>query len=301
MRTRILFTAVFLIMLPTAVSAEHYRFATTSGSSSGGRGPTTSSVGSVPLTSQLVLRDPGWLNGNRSVRGKSSQGSRSGHGGIQFQLYGDVRLAGSGVLVEHGAFNAFCVDLRDRLASDGRVTVRSASGRSQSVEGVIYEAKLLQQGPNGRSMSLARLQAFGELWGRYYQRLFAGTTSGRRLRTEAFMLAMWELTYEDVGASQLDRSKVARLDVRRGPGFSVDLRSPSGMSDVTKLANSWLRSLNGMGPRWTMYSLVPKGGQSRYQDLVFGVVPEPTTVMYLASLGLMGGLGLVWRRRRRGA
>lgn len=118
--------------------------------------------------------------------------------------------------------------------------------------------------------------AISELWGRYR------STVDTDLEAAAFQVALWELAY---GSS--DRN------VATG---SFMLTSPSG--SVGTLAQSWLNSLNGLGPMASgLVVLVNDPSKADRQDLITQV-PEPGTLALL-GLGLIG-IGVTGRRRRHG-
>jgi len=122
-----------------------------------------------------------------------------------------------------------------------------------------------------------------ELWGRYYDDGW-GTgpfTATENARAEAFAAAIWEIIYEDLPATPLgwDVQTDGTLGAR---GFRAQDLDAS-------LANAWLHSLTGTGPKADLRAFVNQG----QQDYLVAV-PEPATVLLLGAGGL---LSLFGRRR----
>jgi hypothetical protein len=234
----------------------------------------------------MTLNKIGWLNGERMLPLRFQAQItptvvvtqyKSGYGAFRM-----VKTSGTGPigsLVPNGIFDAFCMDLRDWLAPAT----------------TFYEIRPLGDSPNGGPMPPAKQELLRELWGRYYQSIYTGTAIERRNKTEAFSLAVWEIGYEKSG----------KLDVTNGPGFWFQQQKALGTPAVAALANAWLASLNGQGPKWDVWSLVPLTGATKtnvYQDLMFGLpVPEPGCLAMLAGSGLLVAAGVICRRQRRAA
>lgn len=125
-----------------------------------------------------------------------------------------------------------------------------------------------------------------ELWGRYYDPAWAGVgghTGSENLYASAFAAAVWEIVYEDVPVSPL-LWDVSTDNTPGVAGFSSYQASAS-------IANSWLHSLDGTGPKANLAVFTNQGAQNFLVQ-----VPEPTT---LALFGLGGLMSVVRRRRRR--
>jgi len=285
MQIRTALLVIVLVGLPASALGESYAFQP--GVLTGPQqGALLSAQGSASPGSGLgtmTLKKTGWLNGDRMLalrflaaitpNVKVTQ-YKSGYGAVRFN-----KTSGSGQvggLVPNGVFDAFCMDLRDVLA----------------VPTTFYEVKPLGQSPNGGPMPPAKQELLRELWGRYYLSIYTGTPTERRNKTEAFSLSVWEIGYETS----------SKLDVTQGPGFWIQQQKWLNTPAVTSIANSWLASLNGKGPKWNVWSLAPSTavrGTNLYQDMMFGLpVPEPGTLAML--VGLVGTLavGAAWRRRR---
>lgn len=119
--------------------------------------------------------------------------------------------------------------------------------------------------------------AISELWGRYFSGITSNTTAA------AFQVALWELAY---GTSDKNLS-------------TGDFKLSDPNSGVGTQAQSWLKSLNGMGPKAEgLVVLVDKENSYERQDLITQghVVPEPG-LLALLGVGLAGVA--VTRRRTR--
>ena len=130
-----------------------------------------------------------------------------------------------------------------------------------------------------------KADALSELWGRYYDPSWEGEGSfsyQENSEAAAFGAAVWEIIYEDLPGSSLGWD-VATDDTAGIPGFAA-----SGLDDT--LANNWLHSLDGTGPKASLAAFTNDGNQN-----YLVAVPEPTTVVLL---GLGGALGLVRKRKR---
>ena len=257
MRIRVAFLAACLVALPAVARGEY--------------------LGS------MTLKKAGPLNGARILPFRFEAQItpkvqvtkyKSGYGATR-----SVKTSGTGPigsLVPNGTFDAFCMDLRDPLASATQ----------------FYEIRPLGDSPNGGPLAPAKQELLRELWGRYYPSIYTGTATDQRTKAEAFSFCVWEIGYEKSG----------KLDVTKGPGFWVQQQKSLGTPAVSSLANGWLASLNGKGPKWNLWSLVPltsSTGRNVYQDLMFGLpVPEPGSLAMLAGLGLTLAAAAARRRRR---
>ena len=130
-----------------------------------------------------------------------------------------------------------------------------------------------------------KADALSELWGRYYDPAWEGTGSFSYQENNdaaAFGAAVWEIIYEDLPSSSLGWD--VTTDGTAGiPGFAA-----SGLDET--LANNWLHSLDGTGPKASLAAFTNDGNQN-----YLVAVPEPTTI---ALLGLGGALSLIRKRKR---
>jgi hypothetical protein len=135
------------------------------------------------------------------------------------------------------------------------------------------------------TLGTGKADALSELWGRYYSTSWEGSgsfTAQENSDAAAFGAAVWEIIYEDLPNSSLDWN--VHQDSTPGiPGFSA-----SGLDDT--LANNWLHSLDGTGPKASLAAFTNDGNQNYVV-----AVPEPTTIVLL---GLGGALSLVRKRKR---
>jgi hypothetical protein len=135
-------------------------------------------------------------------------------------------------------------------------------------------------------LGVQKANYLSELWGRYYDASWSGLGSHTAVENEeasAFAAAVWEIVYEDVPVSSL-LWDVSTDGTPGAAGFS-SFQANAGM------ANSWLHSLDGTGPKANLAVFSNQGAQNFIVQ-----VPEPAT---LALLGL-GGVMSVIRRRRSG-
>jgi PEP-CTERM motif len=138
---------------------------------------------------------------------------------------------------------------------------------------VQYDVVAPQDGPQPiNSMGLTKAKYLEELWGRYYDP--AWTSGANAHQAAAFAVAIWEIVKEDLPASPLGWN-VTSGKFRTSDGFS--------------LANDWLHSLDGSGPKADLRAFV----SGNYQDYI-AAVPEPAT---LALLGIGALTGLLRRKR----
>lgn len=132
-----------------------------------------------------------------------------------------------------------------------------------------YEVIPLEIAPNSDPMGGARADLIRELFGRYYTPAFGAPLS--RDEATAMQLAIWEIVFET-------RST---LDLSRGRA-----RFTTGNDDAFKLAESYLKSLNGHGPmNNTIVVMSAEGVQDQ-------IIPTPGTLA-------LAGMGLVAAGRRR--
>ena len=127
------------------------------------------------------------------------------------------------------------------------------------------------QGP----MGVAKADYLREFWALAFGSVTNNVTAA------AFQLGVWEIVFED-----LPTTPPTGWDVTTGR-FETLLDANSSAA-ITQ-ANAWLASVDGVGPKATLYGLRSNSAQ----DMI--VSPEPAT---LAFLGL-GSIGLLVRRRRK--
>lgn len=214
----------------------------------------------------------------------------SGHGAYDYlDIYG-AGFAGteiySGVYIleksnSHGAANiwadgplyGFCMEIQEP-APEMSVTYDVISPH-QAYDSILNE-----------SVGITKTNYLRELWGRYYDPSWEGTgpfTTSQNKEAAAFAAAIWEIIYEDIPTSPALWD--VGIDSTAGIGGFA-----STFVDAT-LANSWLSSLDGTGPRPILAVFTNDGSQN-----YLVAVPEPATVILL---GLGGIVSLVRRRRYR--
>ena len=153
-----------------------------------------------------------------------------------------------------------------------------------------YTVNPLESGPTptdflGGPMGQGKADYIRELWGRYYDPSWA--TEGQHTwkqnsQASAFATAIWEIVYEDLPAipSKWD----VTIDGTAGSGGFA-----SEWVDAD-LANGWLHSLDGTGPKADLRVFSFNGSQDYIAQ-----VPEPATIV---MLGLGGAFGLFRRKRK---
>ncbi len=179
-----------------------------------------------------------------------------------------------GKLWSNGPVGAFCTELMEEAPTTT----------------LTYDVLPLEKGPIpttflGGPMGTAKADYVRELWGRYYDSSwFSGGSYSwqQNAKAAAFAAAIWEIVHEDLPMSPL--SWDVTLDGTSGArGFRVQGVDAS-------LANSWLRSLNGCGPKADLRVFSYNGAQDYIVE-----VPEPATI---ALLGLGGFYSLIRRKRK---
>jgi hypothetical protein len=158
----------------------------------------------------------------------------------------------------NGVVSGFCIEL----------------AQAHSYDNLQYNFINPEDGPQpGSSMGLTKAKYLEELWGRYYDSSWE--TGANPHQAANFAVAVWEIVNEGVPAS---------------PG-NWDVTSGNFVANGDfSLANEWLSTLNGTGPKANLRIL----SNGCYQDYLVAV-PEPTT---LALLGL-GALTAFIKRKNR--
>lgn len=154
-----------------------------------------------------------------------------------------------------GNFSAFCCELTEHIGYGG---------------GYTYTVASLESAPTALGgMGSAKADAIRELFGRYYNPSF--NTSIDSTHAAAMELSIWEITHETEGVWGMSTG-TARFQNDDGAAIT--------------LADQWLASLDGTGPKATdLYALTANG----VQDMI---VPTPGTA-------ILAGTGILTLSRRR--
>jgi hypothetical protein len=176
--------------------------------------------------------------------------------------------AGEGKLWDNGTMSGFCVELGEPAPE---ITSK-------------YRVIPLEKGPFSGPMGADKAEYISELWGRFYDSSWASGdsyTKKQNAQAAAFAAAIWEILYEDLPVSPMKWN--VNVDGTAGDGgFSSNFEYA--------LANHWLHSLDGTGPKADLRILSHDG----VQDYIVAV-PEPTTVVLLG----FGSILSLLRKRRR--
>jgi hypothetical protein len=145
----------------------------------------------------------------------------------------------------------------------------------------LYDVKPLSQGTtNIGGMGQAKADRLRELFGRWYPDF---TQAISALAAGALQIAVWELVREDSGT----------LDIYNGTIYFYS--NASTTPGVLALAQTYVQSINGTGPKLTNLVALTKAGT---QDLVVqSEIPEPGSLL-LAGIGLLG-FGIARNRMKR--
>ncbi len=222
-------------------------------------GTTGAVLGTVEVRDSADFTD-----GNITVWGGGFS-SQAGKGGI-YIIEASNTTGDANHLVRRpdNRINAFCMELPQAPSNSWRDyevwPVSDASNPGQHVP--------------GSEVGTSKAGYLAELWGRYYDdALLSGSNA------EAFSAAVWEIIYEALPSTS------SNWDVTV---WNETASSFKASNVDTALANQWLHSLDGTGPKADLVSLT----NSSHQDFLVEV-PEPTS---LALIGV-GGLALLRRRR----
>jgi len=199
----------------------------------------------------------------------------SPQGDFAYKFMGEVQSPTTGLMhwktfggdIDLGTYFAFCVELLQPTpyGPEPYHIVNAA------------DAGIPNEGLNGPGtfgpVGAARADLWSELWGRFFGTVVDGLTAA------AFQGAVWEIAYDP------------DLNLLTGDFQAADPTQPS-----VAVAQKWLNSLDGTGPRANLVGLTSPD----YQDIITErppLVPEPSTFA-LGCVGA-GAFALVaWRRRR---
>jgi len=234
----------------------------------------TTGANADPVGDNLVMKrvPPNFTSGTLEVWGGPVTGWSS-YGGINHcEVASSPAPCGEGALVlldpHTGYLNAFCIELVQASPSSY----------------VPYDVVMPKDAPDPGEyvpgpMGFVKQEYLRELWGRHYD---TATTSGEY--AEVFSACIKEIEYED-NASVWDVTTIGSPD---GRGYRC-----AGTDTV--LANQWLASLDGTGPKADLRALT----NPDYQDFLVEVVPEPTSVTLMLTGSVLVGLVGTRRRHRR--
>ena len=201
-----------------------------------------------------------------TVWGGGEYGTQVGAGVYTLNKTGD---SGVGSTWRNGPVSGFCVELNEAAPSQ---TARYSVGMPDNM-GVSY---------TGQTLGTAKANYLRELWGRYYDPAWSqgGSSSTANSRAAAFATAVWEIVYENVPSA--GRPWDITRDGTSGTGGFIALNVDAD------LANRWLQSLDGHGPKADLRVFCNNGAQN-----FLVAVPEPATIVLLS----LGGLSTLFRRR----
>ncbi|MEQ8788822.1 MAG: PEP-CTERM sorting domain-containing protein [Pirellulaceae bacterium] len=181
------------------------------------------------------------------------------------------------------SFLTFCIELTQDIAF------------GQPYEyNIIDMATAPMPGSNGTPMGDTGARLIRELW---YSHIDDATSSGMDAagytaaqRQGAFQMSIWELVYDE--------------------GVEIDLSSgllTASNTDETTLATQWLNELGNAedgftyGNQASLAALTSNTRQDQLVEVEAAPVPEPSSLLAFAGLGMCFGAGSWWRRRRKPA
>jgi hypothetical protein len=174
--------------------------------------------------------------------------------------------------------------------ADGRRTVPSFCMdilQNSPTSSVRYDMIPVQNGPNDAFGAMGNQKAdyLRNLWYQHFDSSWVGNgpfTAAQNDGAKTFEACVWKIIFDDFP------SDPTKYDIASGK-FAVDSSTLS-----VGLANSWLRTLNGAGPKADLRCLSSSTNQD-YLVMVSNLVtvPEPATILLLLSAGGM----VVWRKR----
>jgi hypothetical protein len=222
-------------------------------------------------TVDLIYSGPG-ASDAMTIWGGSAQGTTLNIGASKFQ-----KLSGTGqgeLWSNLDVIGAYSIDLYEPRA--GYRTTYDVIMPSDGPRAVSYL---------GSTIGTTKEKYIQELWGRYYDPAWTTGdtfTSPQKTKAAVFAIALWEIVYEDFSGNPMDWNVMTDGTPGSG-GFAADYMYAS-------IANDWLHSLDGTGPRADLRVFSPDG----YQDFLVAV-PEPMTIILLTTGSL------VMLKRKRGA
>lgn len=162
-------------------------------------------------------------------------------------------------------FAGFCIDLHDSISNNSTHTFTLVD---------------LADAPDGTyTMGTERASRIRELYGRHHGSVNNAATAA------AFQVAVWEIIYE----SNAGVPAHGTYDVSVGDFRVSNIKNTSG-SALTTLANSWLNSIDGTGPK----ALLGAFTNDNVQDFLAPTIPAPGA----ALLGIIGMGVIGWIKRR---
>jgi hypothetical protein len=194
-------------------------------------------------------------------------------------MFNKTAGTGEGQYLDNGTVGGFCIDLAENIAGGS----------------LNYDVLLTQNGPLpmtflGGPIGQTKAAYLAELWGEFFDPAWAAGgsyTYQQKREAEAFAAAIWEIVYEDLPSSPI--------------GWDVTVDGTGGSRGFRaaylnyQLANSWLRSLDGIGPMANLRILSYNGSQDFLVELPQMPIPEPSMLAIFAVTGLLFRCRRIWR------